>query len=116
MALIDVAKILFLRFSTTTNNGSKHAVIRDERLRRACERLEEAAEKAKRLKDECDVNFAIRNAFPTDRIIWIGFIMNLADLTIKQLQIISKTREKIKDKAAQLSALRAKERELQLPA
>ncbi|MCL7036386.1 hypothetical protein MKW94_013571 [Papaver nudicaule] len=113
MGLKDVAKILYLRFSTTT---SKHAVIRDDKLRGLCERLEQAAEKAKRLKDECDVAFAIRKAFPTDRILWLALILNLARLTGEQAEVISDTRKRIKDGESQLSALRTKKQELQLPA
>ncbi|MCL7044108.1 hypothetical protein MKW94_000288 [Papaver nudicaule] len=125
MALKHFAKLLLSRglFSgirgVVTKNGgieTKHAVIKDVKLRSACERLEQAAEKAKQLKDDCDIVFAIRKAFPTDRIIWLGFITNLATLTIEQVQIILKTRKNIKHKESQLSALRTKYQEPQMSA
>ncbi|MCL7044092.1 hypothetical protein MKW94_003265 [Papaver nudicaule] len=125
MALKNFAKNLLSRgFSSgirgfVTKSGeieTKHAVIRDPKLRSVCERFEQAAEKAKQLKDECEVVFAIRKAFPTDRVIWLGFIMNFGRLTCEQVETVWETKKRIKDKESQLSALRTQNQELLLPA
>ncbi|MCL7034410.1 hypothetical protein MKW94_024286 [Papaver nudicaule] len=118
MALKNFANMLLSRgFSSGIREiETKHAVIKDARLRSVCIRFEQAAEKAKQLKDECDVVFAIRKAFPTDRVIWLGFIMNFTRLTCEQAEKILETKKRIKDKESQLSALRTKNQQLLFPA
>ncbi|MCL7028773.1 hypothetical protein MKW94_009836 [Papaver nudicaule] len=115
MALKNFSKLLLSRGFSSGIRGvvTKHAVIRDDKLRSVCERLEQAAEKAKQLKDECDAAFALKKMFPSDRVIWLGIILNLAGLTGGQVQMISETRKEIKDTESQLSAIRTKRQELQ---
>ncbi|KAI3858998.1 hypothetical protein MKW92_031248, partial [Papaver armeniacum] len=61
MALKNVANMLSRRFSSGTASvggiETKYAVIRDDKLRNLCVRLEQAAEKAKQLNDECNAIF-----------------------------------------------------------
>ncbi|RZC78094.1 hypothetical protein C5167_002294 [Papaver somniferum] len=108
MALKNVAKMLSRWFSSGT--------IRDDKLRNLCVRLEQAAEKAKQLNDECDAIFAVKRAFPMDRLIWLGFIINLAHEIGEQVLTISTTKEDIKFKESQLSARRLEKHKLQLSA
>ncbi|KAI3989669.1 hypothetical protein MKX01_036278 [Papaver californicum] len=111
MALKNVAQMLFQRFSSgsrsiASKNGgieTKHTVVRDDKLRSVCERLAQATEKGNQLKDECSAIFALTRAFPTDRVIWLGFIINFVHFTNEQAVIISKTRKSIKDKESRLS-------------
>ncbi|KAI3838167.1 hypothetical protein MKW92_031383 [Papaver armeniacum] len=123
MALKNVANMLSRRFSSGTASvggietkyaGSKN--IRDDKLRNLCVRLEQAAEKAKQLNDECNAIFAVKRAFPMDRLIWLGLIINLAHEIGEQVLRISTTKEYIKFKESQLSACRAKKQKLQFPA
>ncbi|KAI3927491.1 hypothetical protein MKW92_026492 [Papaver armeniacum] len=120
MALKNVANMLSRRFSSGTASvggiETKYAVIRDDRLRNLCVRLEQAAEKAKQLNDECNAIFAVKRAFPMDRLVWLGLIINLAHEIGEQVLTISTTKEYIKFKESQLSACRAKKQKLQFPA
>ncbi|RZC82627.1 hypothetical protein C5167_045413 [Papaver somniferum] len=106
MALKNVAKMLSRRYSSgttsvvTKNGGFETKHIRDDRVRRIAERLEQATEKTKRLTDECNAIFALRRAFSMDRIIWLGLIMSIGDEIHEQF----KTIQDIKAKDAQLSA------------
>ncbi|KAI3919228.1 hypothetical protein MKW92_012796 [Papaver armeniacum] len=108
MALKNVAKMLSRRwFSSGTSSG-----IRDDGLRSLCERLEQAAEEANQLRDECNAIFALKRAFAIDQFLWAGFIMTLGFKISEHVQSI----KDIKDKTSQLSARRAKKQELKLPA
>ncbi|KAI3892499.1 hypothetical protein MKW92_021972 [Papaver armeniacum] len=122
MALKNVAKLLSQRwFSSGTTSGvikngggieTKNTLIRDDRLRSMCERLEQAAAEANQLRDECNAIFALKRVFTIDQILWGGFIVALGFRIGEQFQLI----KDIKDRESQLSALRTKKQELQLPA
>ncbi|KAI3976530.1 hypothetical protein MKX01_008388 [Papaver californicum] len=114
--------MLYWRFSsgtTSLKNGggseTKNTLIRDDKLRSACERLEQPAEEAKQLRDECNAIFALERAFPFDQVIWFGFILTIFNQIGDQAETILKRRKDIKYKESQLSARLTKEQELQLP-
>ncbi|RZC88899.1 hypothetical protein C5167_031271 [Papaver somniferum] len=115
MALKSVTKMLSQRLFSrgtrgiVTNTGgrtetSKH--ITDENLRSICERVEQATADAKQLCEECNAVFALKRAFPMDRVIWSSVIFGLGINAVQQFQEIVETRNAIKDKKNQLSARR----------
>ncbi|KAI3901297.1 hypothetical protein MKW92_044071 [Papaver armeniacum] len=120
MALKNVAKMLSRRFTSfVSKNGgieTKHSVITDDKLRSVCVRSEQITEKAKQLKDEYSAVFALKRAFPLDRVIWLAIILNLGGETGVKVQTIWKTKKYIKDQESELSAFRTRKQELQLPA
>ncbi|MCL7045287.1 hypothetical protein MKW94_027157 [Papaver nudicaule] len=119
MALKDVARMLSRRFSSGTRNGgfqNKHAEFRDAKVRRFCERLEQAAENAKQLTDECDAICALEGAFRLDRLVWTAVIVNLGAAAAVKGRMMIETKKSIQDIEYQLSALQAKKQEFPSPA
>ncbi|KAI3926536.1 hypothetical protein MKX01_011432 [Papaver californicum] len=128
MALKNVAKMLFRRFSSGTRSvggiETNNIVIRDDKLRSVYVRLEQATEQANQLADECNTIYispitnpypALKRELPRDRLTWLWFIISLA-LTISDKAVkTSQTKIKIKDKESELSALRTKNQELHIP-
>ncbi|KAI3866660.1 hypothetical protein MKW92_002806 [Papaver armeniacum] len=116
MALKSVTKMLSQRLFSrgtrgiVTNTGGRTKTsqhIKDENLRSVCERVEQATAEAKQLYDECEAVFALKRAFPGDRIIWASFIFGVGITAGQQFQEILKTRNDIEDKKNQLSARRS---------
>ncbi|KAI3977964.1 hypothetical protein MKX01_032341 [Papaver californicum] len=72
MALKNVAKMLFRRFSSGTRSvggiETNNIVIRDDKLRSVYVRLEKINEKANQLADECNAIYALKRALPRDRL------------------------------------------------
>ncbi|RZC72165.1 hypothetical protein C5167_035354 [Papaver somniferum] len=132
MALKSVTKMLSQRLFSrgtrgiVTNTGgrtetSKH--ITDENLRSICERVKQATADAKQLRDEFNAVFALKRAFPKDRVVWSSVIFGVGINAVQQFQEIVEMRNAIKDKKNQLSARRnaikdteSPRQELRLPA
>ncbi|KAI3879529.1 hypothetical protein MKW92_003426 [Papaver armeniacum] len=115
MALRNVTKMLSQRLFSrgtrgiVTNTGGRTKTsehITDENLRSVCERVEQATAEAKQLYDECEAVFALKRAFPGDRVIWASVLFGVGINAVLQFQEIVKIRNAIEDKKNQLSALR----------
>ncbi|KAI3882856.1 hypothetical protein MKW92_016937 [Papaver armeniacum] len=116
MALRNFTKMLSQRLFSrgargiVNNTGGRTKTsehITDEYLRGVCERVEQATAEAKQLYDECEAVFALKRAFPKDRVIWASFIFGVGIAAVQQFQEILKTRNAIEDKEKQLSARRS---------
>ncbi|XP_026404743.1 uncharacterized protein LOC113299859 [Papaver somniferum] len=126
MALKSVTKMLSQRWFSTSTRGitntgggtetSKH--ITDEKWRGLYERIKQATAETNQLRDECNAYFALKRAFPQDRVVWALFILSVGYNVVLQSQEILKTRNVIKDKQTQLTARRnaIKDKQTQLTA
>ncbi|KAI3869218.1 hypothetical protein MKX03_021444 [Papaver bracteatum] len=124
MALRNVTRMLSQRWFSTSTRGitgggtetSKH--ITDEKLQSLYERIKQATAETNQLRDECNTYFALKRAFPRDRVVWALFILSVGFNAVQQTQEILKTRSVMKEKQTQLTARRnaIKDKESQLSA
>ncbi|KAI3954304.1 hypothetical protein MKW92_043773 [Papaver armeniacum] len=110
MALRNVTRMLSQRWFSTSTRGitgggtetSKH--ITDENLRSLYVSIKQAIAETNQLRDECNTYFALKRAFPQDRLVWLFFISSVVYNAVNLSQEILKTRNVIKDKESQLTA------------
>ncbi|KAI3872410.1 hypothetical protein MKW92_046754 [Papaver armeniacum] len=135
MALINVAKMLSRRlFSRGTRGVSAKTEtgqhITDEKLRSLYVSIKQTIAETNQLRDECDTYFALKRAFPQDRVVWALFITSVGHNAVQLSRENSKTENIIEhkrsqlrarltaigDRQSQLSARRTEMQKLRLPA
>ncbi|KAI3836237.1 hypothetical protein MKW92_008288 [Papaver armeniacum] len=110
MALRNVTRMLSQRWFSTSTRGitgggtetSKH--ITDEKLRSLYVSIKQAIAETNQLRDECNTYFALKRAFPQDRVVWLFFISSVGYNSVRLARENSKTENIIEDKRSQLRA------------
>ncbi|KAI3891958.1 hypothetical protein MKW92_045122 [Papaver armeniacum] len=110
MALRNVTRMLSQRWFSTSTRGitgggtetSKH--ITDEKLRSLYVSIKQAIAETNQLRDECNTYFALKRAFPQDRVVWLFFISSVGYNAVRLARENSNTENIIEDKRSQLRA------------